>query len=49
MEIVSTAIILANEEAAVESGQVSPYVFGAFAFVALVGLLIFTMMIKVGD
>ena len=49
MEIISNAIVLASEEAAVESGQVSPYVFGAFAFVALVGLLIVTMMIKVGD
>ncbi len=49
MEIVSTAIVLASEEAAVESGQVSPYVFGAFAFVALVVLLIVTMMVKVGD
>jgi hypothetical protein len=49
MEIISNAIVLANEEAAVESGQVSPYVFGAFAFVALVALLVVTMMIKVGD
>jgi hypothetical protein len=49
MEIVSSALVLASEEAAAESGQVSPYVFGAFAFVALVALLIVTMMIKVGD
>jgi hypothetical protein len=49
MEIVSTAVILASEEAAVESGQVSPYFFGAFALVGLVALLIVTMMVKVGD
>lgn len=43
------AIVLASEEAAAEGSQVSPYVFGAFAFVALVLLLVLTMMIKVGD
>jgi len=49
MEIVSTAIVLASEEATAASDQVSPYVFGAFAFVGLVVLLVITMMVKVGD
>ena len=49
MGIISTALVLANEEAAAEAGMVSPYVFGAFTFVALGALLVFTMMIKVGD
>ena len=49
MGIVSTVLVLASEEAAAETGQVSPYVFGAFAFVALIALLAVTMMIKVGD
>lgn len=48
MGIISTALVLASEEAA-ESAGVSPYVFGAFTFVALGALLVFTMMIKVGD
>lgn len=43
------AIIVASEEAATEGSHVSPYVFGGFAFGALVLLLIVTMMIKVGD
>ena len=49
MSIVTTAIVLANEEAAAEASHVSPYVFGVTAFVALVALLVVTMMIKVGD
>jgi hypothetical protein len=49
MDIVSNAIVLASDEAAAEASQVSPYVFGAFAFVALAVLLVVTMMIKVGD
>jgi hypothetical protein len=49
MGIVSTVLVLASEEAAAETGQVSPYVFGAFAFIALGALLVLTMMIKVGD
>jgi hypothetical protein len=49
MGIISTALVLASEEAAAEGGMVSPYVFGAFAFVALGALLVVTMMIKVGD
>lgn len=49
MGVISTALVLASEEAAAETGQVSPYVFGAFAFVALGALLVLTMMIKVGD
>lgn len=49
MDIVSTALVLASEEAAVEGSHVSPYVFGGFAFVALVVLLVVTTMIKVGD
>ncbi len=47
---VVNAIVVASEEAAAEGGShVSPYVFGAFAFVALIALLVVTMMIKVGD
>lgn len=46
---VVNALVLASEEAAAEGGQVSPYVFGGFAFVVLVALLVVTMMIKVGD
>jgi len=49
MGIMSSAVVLASEEAAAEGSAVSPYVFGAFAFTALVALLIVTMMIKVGD
>lgn len=49
MHILNTALVLANEQAAAEGSQVSPYVFGAFAFGALVLLLVITMMIKVGD
>jgi len=49
MGVISTALVLASEEAAAETGQVSPYVFGAFALVALGALLVLTMMIKVGD
>jgi hypothetical protein len=49
MGIISTALVLASEEATAEASHVSPYVFGAFTFVALGALLVFTMMIKVGD
>lgn len=49
MGIISTALVLASEEAAAESAGVSPFVFGAFTFVALGALLVVTMMIKVGD
>jgi hypothetical protein len=49
MDIVSTALVLASEEAAAETSHVSPFVFGAFAFIALGALLVLTMMIKVGD
>lgn len=48
MSIVNTAIVLASEEAGHTAGT-SPYIFGGFAFGALVLLLIITMMIKVGD
>lgn len=48
MQVVN-AIVLASEEAAAEGSQVSAYVFGGFAFAALVVLLVITMMIKVGD
>ena len=48
MHILQTAMVLA-EEAAVETSQVSPWVFGAFALVGLGALLVLTMMIKVGD
>jgi hypothetical protein len=49
MHFVSSAIVLASDEATTEGSHVSPFVFGAFAFVALVALLVVTMMIKVGD
>ena len=49
MSIVSTALVVANEEAAAEASHVSPYVFGGFALVGLLALLVVTMMIKVGD
>jgi len=49
MDIVSSALVIASEEAATEASSVSPLVFGGFAFVALVVLLVVTMMIKVGD
>lgn len=44
-----TAALVAAEEAAAEGSHVSPFVFGAFTFVALGALLVLTMMIKVGD
>ena len=49
MGIISTALVLASEEATAETSHVSPFVFGAFTLVALGALLVFTMMIKVGD
>lgn len=49
MHILNTALVLANEEAAAEGSQVSPYVFGVVAFGVLVALLVVTMMLKVGD
>lgn len=49
MHIVSSALVQASEEAAEHGSQMSPYVFGGFALVALVGLLVVTLMIKVGD
>ena len=49
MDIVSSALVLANEEMATEGSNVNPFVFGAFALVSLVVLLVLTMMIKVGD
>ena len=48
MSVITTAIAM-SEEAAAEGTQVSPYVFGGVAFVALCALLVVTMMIKVGD
>ena len=45
----NTCVVLASEEVAAEGSHVSPYVFGGFAFVALVALLVVTMMIKVGE
>ena len=48
MHILNTALVVA-EEAAAEGSHVSPYVFGAFAFVGLAVALVVTMMIKVGD
>ncbi len=44
MDVVSLAVVNAEEAGSV----VSPYVFGGFAFAALVVLLVATMMIKVG-
>ena len=49
MHFVSSGIAILSEEAAAQSSQVSPYVFGAFAFVALSALLVLVLMIKVGD
>jgi hypothetical protein len=49
MDIVSSALVVASEEATAEVSHVSPFVFGGFAFVALAVLLIATLMIKVGD
>jgi type III secretory pathway component EscV len=49
MDIVSTALVIAHEEAAAEASQVSPWVFGASALVGFVVLLVVTLMIKVGD
>jgi hypothetical protein len=49
MHLISSAFVLVQEGATAETGQVSPFVFGGFAFAALVGLLVVTMMIKVGD
>jgi hypothetical protein len=48
MVVISTALVLAGEGAAAEASSTSPFVFGAFAFIALSALLIATMMIKVG-
>jgi hypothetical protein len=47
MVVISTALVLADEAAA-EGSVTSPYIIGAFAFVALSVLLVVTMMIKVG-
>ncbi len=49
MHIVSTAFVHAAEEVAEHGSQVSPFVFGAFAFLALCALLVITLMVKVGD
>lgn len=49
MDIVSSALVLAHDEAAAEASTVSPLVFGASAFIGLVVLLVVTLMIKVGD
>lgn len=49
MSALNTAIVLANETAGEETSHVSPYIFGAAAFLILVLLLVVTMMIKVGD
>ena len=46
MGVITTAVAAA-EEGAAEGLSVSPYVYGATAFVALVALLVVTMMIKV--
>jgi hypothetical protein len=47
MVVLTTALVLADEATAEATGP-SPYVFGAFAFVALTLALVATMMIKVG-
>jgi type III secretory pathway component EscV len=49
MDIVSSALVIASEDAAAEASQLSPFVFGVSAFVGLVVLLVVTLMIKVGD
>lgn len=48
MSIVHAAAVIASEEA-VHHGGPSPYIFGGFAFGALILGLIVTLMIKVGD
>ncbi len=48
MSAISTALVLASEEVAEHSAP-SPYLFGGIAFAVLLGLLVLTMMIKVGD
>lgn len=48
MTVLNTALVLASEGAEGSSGP-SPYVFGGFALLALIVLLIITVMIKVGD
>ena len=45
MHIVSAAFVQSAEH----GGQVSPLVFGAFAFLGLCTLLVVTLMVKVGD
>ena len=47
MTVLNTALVLASESA--EGSSTSPYVFGGFALLALIVLLIITVMIKVGD
>ncbi len=49
MHIVNSALVQATEEVAEHGGQMSPWVFGGVAMVALVALLVVTLMIKVGD
>ncbi|MEZ5115778.1 MAG: hypothetical protein R2737_05865 [Candidatus Nanopelagicales bacterium] len=49
MGVVAAAIRLSEEAGGHEAGQVSPYVFGGFAFVALCLLLVVTMMVNVDN
>lgn len=49
MGALNTAIVLASETAGEEGSELSPYVFGAAAFIILGLLLVLTMMLKVGD
>jgi type III secretory pathway component EscV len=49
MDIATTALVLAHDEASAEASKLSPFVFGASAFIGLVILLVVTLMIKVGD
>ena len=44
---IAAAVRLAEESGAAEHSQVSPYVFGGFAFAVLLLLLIITLMINV--
>ena len=47
MGLIQSAVAIA-QEAPIENPAVPPWAFGVFAFLVLGGLLVFTMMIKVG-
>ena len=47
MGLIQSALVLA-QEAPIDDPAVPSWAFGVFTFLALGGLLVFTMMIKVG-